>query len=261
MKASTMSICIVTFRQRGEMVRKLVADIRQRVPEDVDIILAINGNNNEDMPDWYRRSMLELCMMHKNVYPIFCPEFKSLSKLWNTLVIFSKTQYNFIICDDVEYGSHEIYQKVLNHINTTEDEFFTINGEFSHFVCTKNMLHKVNYFDERLSAFGEEDGDMHYKHIEATGKRIPSLSIPNIFNKAAYYFRNEKIETFVDNKPKYNREVANLMYVADPNGIVNPMDPTKTPVKKIAENTPQYPHEMFVIKNKHNIEKFEKVIF
>ena len=75
MKASTMSICIVTFRQRGEMVRKLVADIRQRVPEDVDIILAINGNNNEDMPDWYRRSMLELCMMHKKVYPILCPEF------------------------------------------------------------------------------------------------------------------------------------------------------------------------------------------
>jgi hypothetical protein len=125
----------------------------------------------------------------------------------------------------------------------------------------RRIVHKVNYFDERLSAFGEEDGDMHYKHIEATGKRIPSLNIPNIFNKAAYYFRNEKIETFVDNKPRLNREVANLMYVADPNGIVNPMDPTKTPVKKIAENTPQYPHEMFVIKNKHNIEKFEKVVF
>jgi hypothetical protein len=123
------------------------------------------------------------------------------------------------------------------------------------------MLHRLNYFDERLCGFGEEDGDMHYKHIEITGNRIPSLNISNIFNKAAYHLRNEKIETFVDNKPRLNREIVTLMYMIDPSGIINPMDLTNTPVKKIAENTPQYPHEMFVIKNKHNLEKFEKVIF
>jgi len=258
---NSMSICIVTFKERMEMVKSLVKRIREQVPDSVDILLAVNGNNDEDMSNSYRKNMLEFSASYNNIYPILCPEFKSLSKLWNTLVIFSKTEYNFIICDDVEYGDGQIYNQVLNHINKTHQEFFTINGGFSHFVCTKSMLHKVNYFDERLSSFGEEDGDMQYKYIKTTGERIPYLIIPTIFNKASYHLKNTKIETFTDNKPKFNREVATMMYAKDPNGIINPMDPTRTPVTKIVEDTQQYPHEMFVIRNKHNISKFEKVIF
>ena len=94
-----ISIGIVTFRERKHLVEELIKQIRKYTPDTVDILLAVNGNNEELMPESYRQEMLDLSKQYKNIYPVFCPEFKSLSKLWNTLVIFSKTKYNFIICD------------------------------------------------------------------------------------------------------------------------------------------------------------------
>lgn len=260
MNETNLTIGIITFRQRNELIRELIAKIRCSVPESVDIILAINGNNEEDMPEEYRQEMLDLAKKYVGIYPIFCTQFTSMTKLFNTFVIFSKTEYVFIMGDDVEYGGPHIYNTIIQHINTTGQQFFTINGGFSHFVCSKSMLHKLNYFDERLSSFGNEDGDMHYKHIITTGKIIPTLFIHGIFNKAAYNLRNKNIETFVDNKPRLCQEVMNWMYKFDPNGIINPMDPSRTPMTKVVPNDRQYPYEEFVRKNRHNIAKFEKLV-
>ncbi len=99
---NNLTVGIVTFKERRSLVQDLVQKIRSKFPETVDIVLAINGNNEELMDEDYRQEMLNLAKSYKNIYPIFCPEFKSLSKLWNTLVIFSKTDYNLILCDDTE---------------------------------------------------------------------------------------------------------------------------------------------------------------
>lgn len=255
-----LSIGIVTFRQRKELVAELIQRIRLTVPETVDILLTINGNNEEEMPDSYRIEMLDLAKQYKNIYPIFCPEFKGLSKLWNNLVIFSKTEYNFIVCDDVAWANPNIYNEIVNHINTTKQEFFTINHGFSHFVCTKSILHKIGYFDERLCGFGEEDADMHWRHMTKIGYSIPKLMIGGIYNIAAYNLKNEKIETHEDNKPLFNRKLIELLYEKNEiDGYPTLMCPF--PIKKIVSDIQQYPYEMFIKNNKHNIAKFEKVIF
>jgi hypothetical protein len=255
-----LSICIVTFKQRKELIKDLINKIRLQVPESVDVLLAINGNNEENMPDDYRIEMLDLVKSYKNIYPIFCPEFKSLPKLWNTLVIFSKTEYNLILCDDVEFLNSNAYNQILNYIEDTKTEFFTLNHGFSHFVCSKTILHKLGYFDERLLAFGEEDGDMHYRHIKMFGYRIPMFMISGIYNKAAYNLSSNNLDTHQDNKPKINREIFSHMYVEDViEGITTPLCPIK--IKKVFSDIIQYPHEEFVRKNKHNIVKFNKIIF
>lgn len=254
-----ITIGIVTFKERRLLVQDLIAKLRARFPESVDIVLAINGNNEELMDEDYRQEMLNLAKSYKNIYPIFCPEFKSLSKLWNTLAIFSKTDYNLILCDDTEVLNNNIYNDIMHVINSKTYDFFTINYEFSHFVCTKKCLHDIGYFDERLSAFGYEDMDMHYRYIRKNNKNIENVFINGIFNKATYHLKNDKIETFVHNKPKFCDEVVKLMYVNDPNGIVHPMD--KTPITKLWEDIQQYPYEMFARNNRHNVSKFEKVIF
>ena len=104
-----ITIGIVTFRERKSLIQDLMEKLRKSFPESVDIILAINGNNEEIMDENYRQEMLNLAKLYKNIYPIFCPEFKSLSKLWNTLIIFSKTEYNLILCDDTEILNNHIY--------------------------------------------------------------------------------------------------------------------------------------------------------
>jgi hypothetical protein len=253
-----ISIGIVTFRQRSHLIKDLIKQIRGYIPEEVDILLAVNGNNEEDMPNDYREDMLKLSLEYKNVFPIVCPEFKSLCKLWNTLVIFSKTEYNFILCDDVISQNPSVLKEIDEYITRSKSEFFTINNQFSHFVLTKTMLHNLGYFDERLSGFGEEDGDIIHRYIEVYGTRMPDIRIDGLYNKGSYELRNEKIETHIDNKPRFNREFIMKKYVHDPNGIYG-MSPI--PVRKVIEDYQQYPHEMFVINNKHNIAKFDKIIF
>lgn len=258
MKVNTnITIAIVTFKQRAELVKQLVHQIRQHVPDTVDIMLAVNGNNEEEMPEEYRQQMLDLSKQYKNIYPIICPEFKSLCKLWNTLIIFSKTEYIFMICDDVVYDNPKTLLIVESFIKNTGSEFFTINNQFSHFVLTKNIMHKLGYFDERLCGFGEEDGDIVHRYIEVFGQRMPDIEIQGLYNKASYELRSENIETHIDNKPRFNREFAGFKYKQDPSGIRG-MSPV--PLVKVLDDYQQYPYEQFVRNNKHNISKFQKVI-
>jgi len=254
---NNISIGIVTFRQRAHLVKKLIDQVRSSVPDSVDILLAINGNNEELMPEDYRQEMLDLCKQYINIYPIFCPELKGLSKLWNTLAIFSRTEYIFIICDDVVYNNPNTLEIVQNYIQQTGCTFFTINNQYSHFVFTKTQLHQLGYFDERFIGHGEEDGDIVHRYTEIYGNRMADIHIPGIYNLAAYDLRNDKIENHIDNKPRFNREFQMLKYKEAPNGIYG-MSPV--PLVKVMDDYQQYPHELFVLNNKHNLAKYSKVI-
>jgi hypothetical protein len=259
---ANISICIVTFKERLEDIKRLISQIQNdNKIKGVDILLAVNGNNEEDMPDDYRQEMLKLALRTPNCYPIVCAEFKSLPKLWNTLAIFSNTKYNFIICDDVEYTSPTILSEIASFAESTREEFFTINGGFSYFVLTKQKLHELGYFDERLIAHGEEDGDIVHRYIKKYGKYIPSVTINGISNKASYEpeFNNKKVDCHINNKPTFNREFAKQIYQDDPFGITG-MSPTPLSIKEGMEVTNQYPYEMFVLRNKHNIAKFDKIL-
>lgn len=255
-----LSICVTTFKQRKDLVRDLIHKIKSLVPNDVDIILLVNGNNEEKMPNDYRRDMLQMCYSYDNIYPIICAEFKSLSKLWNTGVIFSGTEYNLVLSDDVEFLNPNAYQQIVDHIKNSDDEFFTIGHQFSQFVCSKSILHELGYFDERFSAFGEEDGDIHYRYKKMFGSDMPVVFVDGIWNKGAYSLSSENLETHIDNKPKLNREVFKLMYeINESEGIPTRLSPD--PLLKTKPDIQQYPYEKFVRNNAHNIAKFDKVIF
>lgn len=259
MKLGDLSICLVTFRQRRELVKSLIAKIREYSPNEIDIILAVNGNIDEQMPDDYRLEMLDLSKQYKNIYPIICPDFMSLSKLWNTLIIFSKTEYNFVMTDDLYLNNPNVFESIVNSIKYSEEGFFTINNGFSHFVTSKTFMHEIGYFDERLLAYGEEDGDLVHRYIKMYKRSVPNLSIPELRNLAAYNLRMNDTEYHIDNKPTVNREIAKLKYKDDPNGIKG-MNPTPISQTGILEDYQQYPYESFVRKNRFNIKKFEKII-
>ena len=254
-KNTDFSICITTFREREELVKKLITNIRN-FTKNHDIIVLINSNNEEKMDETYRQNMLSFCASVNRCYPIVCPEFKSLSKLWNTGVIFSNTEYNLVLNDDTNIENPESFEIISKAIIENCKELFTINGMFSHFVITKTLLHKLNYFDERLIAFGEEDGDLVHRYILNYNQNVPSLFIEKFNNTHAYDFSSKNLETHIDNKPRFNREFANLMYKEDPTGVCG-MNPT--PIKKVIDDIRQYPYEMFVNKNKHNIKTFKQI--
>jgi len=252
---SNISIGIVTFKERRDIIKSLIHDIRTHSGEDVDILLMINGNNEQHMDDDYRIEMLNLCLSTKNCYLFICPEFKSLPKLWNNIVIFSHTKYNLIIGDDVIYNRNVI-SDIEDYINYTNSQFFTINYGYSHFVITKEMLHLIGYFDERFLALGEEDGDILHRHIEIFNRPVDNILIDGIYNAARYDCKPVNSEIYIDNKPSINKKIRESKYTQDVNGIKGMWD---YPLRKIWEDYQQYPYEMFVNKNKKNIKKFESL--
>jgi hypothetical protein len=253
-----LSICITTFKEREEIVKTLISQIRDKAGIDNDIIVAVNGNNEEKMDDRYRKRMLQFFSEQKNCYPIFFPEFKCLSKIWNTLVIFSSTEYNLILNDDVIFENADIVDAIEKKVTKTGTTFFTINNSFSHFVITKTELHNLGYFDERLIAFGEEDGDMVHRYIIKYGRSIPTAPAHGLHNFHAYEKSSNNLDVHIDNKPRFNREFIYKKYIRDDiNGIYG-MSPF--PVKKTLDDIQQYPYEIFFIKNKHNIKHFQTII-
>jgi len=252
-----VSIGITTFEEREELVYKLIDDIKNIAP-DIDIIITVNNKVLGNASEGYRQRMLAYCSSINNCYPIFCPEFKSLSKLWNTIVIFSKTEYNLILNDDVEINNQLCISRIEQAINETDHEVFTINGGWSHFVITKHLLHDIGYFDERLIAFGEEDGDFVHRYINKYGMVVPALLVDGIRNICAYDRSDANTENHIHNKPVINRKIAECMYREDSNGICG-MSPV--PVRKVMPDLQQYPYEIFFIKNKHNISKFTNIDF
>ena len=168
-----LTIGITTFKRRLESVEKMI-DFIKKCDKDIIINLAINGEVDEDFDEDYRQGILNLCKKHNNIFPFFCQEFRSLAKLWNNLVIFSKTEHNLILNDDLVFNESQNFVEIIKQIISQNPKIglFTINGSFSYFVITKKQLDDVGYFDERFLLHGEEDGDFVYRFIEGKANSI-----------------------------------------------------------------------------------------
>lgn len=169
------SIGITTYDKRYEKyLKKLIISIRNNI--DHDIILAVNGNFNEKFNSEYRKDLLSFVSNFENIYPIFFPEFRSLSKLWNTILIHSTTKYNLILNDDLIID--DIFWKNLK----ISDNSYKINGSWSHIFLNREEINEVGWFDERFLGIGEEDGDFEYRYFHKYKKHFNSLTMNGIIN-------------------------------------------------------------------------------
>lgn len=258
------SICIITFKKRFESLKRMI-DFTRRCDQNIPIIIGINGEVDEDFDDEYRKGILNLCGSYKNIYPFFFQEFRSLAKLWNNLVIFSKTEYNFILNDDILFDENQNYITHLNSVllNNKEVGIFTINGSFSHFMISKTLLDDIGYFDERFLLHGEEDGDFVFRYIERNGNYPPNLNLPIMINIHQTGTKDEttktsNVELGYANKPKFNQEFTLTKYKYNPGATISGM--YGRPHERVMGDEGQYPYEKFFLKNKKNFKKFISII-
>lgn len=253
-----ITICITTFKRRLPLFKKLIESIKNFYP-DIEILVAINGENEESVDDNYRYEVLSFIASKKNVIPIMFTEFRSLSKLWNTMVVLSKTNYNLILNDDLCFNNENTISDIQSFIEKDKCiGLFTINGSWSHFVISKVELDKLGYFDERLLSIGEEDGDMTWRYINIYNKNIQQLTISNIYNLACdYNIPPKNMKVYVDNKPKFNSVFINKYKYKENNYGIKGM--FNKPSEKILQDEKQYPYEMFWLKNKFNIRNGDKI--
>ena len=247
------TIGITTFSNRLPDIIKVVGQIRMY--SAVDIIITVNGNYKEEFNEEYRVSILELCIKHKNVYPIFFPAQRGLAKMWNTAIIHSKTDWVLLLNDDIEITSNEFFTTLESNIVNQDADICRINGTFSHFLIHKKTIDIIGWFDERLLGFGEEDGDIIFRYIEIYNKNVCEWSINGIISFNSWV-RDENIRPGVSKYSAFNREHiflgSNPKYIKSTDGVgIEGM--FGAIYKKNVPDIIQYPYEQFYENNKNNL--------
>lgn len=198
-----LSVGIVTYSARFEKFFKPLVRSIKKIEPDIEVLVQVNGDYGKGLDEEYRKQMLHFCAEHKNVYPFFWTEFRSLAKLWNNCLINSSNNWVFITNDDVLINNLSVFQQIRNHLNNKNGETFKINSSWSHFVANRDEIERLHWFDERLLGVGNEDGDMQFK-FECHFGRMHNLPVSGINNIISHERCLEGIQKVNKKYSKFN---------------------------------------------------------
>jgi hypothetical protein len=197
---NNIDILITTFEKRYDLLVKLIESIRRFT--DCNIILLINGELEKEIPELYRKNILQLCLNTTNIIPYFFTEFVGLSKMWNRGVISSNKEYQLILNDDLLFNKNILDNIELNNIN----DILTINNCFSHFIINKKFLQEFDYFNEYLLGVGFEDSDFVRRY-----KKLYSKDVPTLYDDSISHSRSKITTDSVYNRNIYDN--LNLIHI------------------------------------------------
>ncbi len=182
MDKNQYSIGVVTYHARFETYFKPLVRQLVRIFPDKEIICVINGHPDRTLQITYLSKVVSFLKSFQNVRYLTYDTNQSLSKCWNQVIILSPTEKVLMLNDDTEVSDlfrNELETPIQNN------EVFTLNRSWSHFVISKTIIKKVGWFEERFPSIGQEDGDYAYrmamKNIEL--KNINCVGIRNFIAK------------------------------------------------------------------------------
>ncbi|MFZ5524742.1 MAG: glycosyltransferase family 2 protein [Pseudomonadota bacterium] len=241
-----ITIGITTFEARFD---RYFVPLLKRIREctNNEIVVAVNGENNRAFGEKYRSNILKCMAEYENVYPVFFPRFRGLSKLWNSIVIHATHDHVLMLNDDIMIENPNFMNNVSDSLSRNEGKTFLINRSWSHFLINREELDALGYFDERLLGIGEEDGDMTWRYIKQFGEAIPSFKIKGFQNFAEETVRSYKpvnIQTHSGTKySQFNRKFIHEEKYSQTDEGIRGMFDTAVVLKDPGEN--QYPYERF----------------
>lgn len=241
-----ITIGITTFEARFD---RYFVPLLKRIREytDNEIVVAVNGENGRPFGAEYRRRLLNCVADYENVYPIFFPQFRGLTKLWNSIAIHATHDHILMLNDDIMIESRNFMNDVCDSLRRNEGRTFLINRSWSHYLINRVELDALGYFDERLLGIGEEDGDMSWRYIKQYGESIPSFKIKAFQNFAEESVRSYKpvnIQTHSGTKYSlFNKKFIHEEKYAPAADGIKGMFETAVVMKEPGER--QYPYERF----------------
>lgn len=176
------SIGIVTYVKRYEKYFiPLIKQIKYFRP-DIEVIVQVNGEHKQDFNPQYRSEILRFCSNYDNIFPSVHPNFRSLSKLWNSCLINSSNNIMLLLNDDITISSHLFFDNLEKIILSDDIDCFKINSSWSHVVLNRKQVNEIGWFDERFLGVGEEDSDFEWRWQNSTKKPFMKLNVPYIIN-------------------------------------------------------------------------------
>lgn len=236
-----MDIVITTFESREKIVIELIDSIRSYVNNR--IILIINGEKDGIINEDYRKNILNICLKHINIIPIFFTELRSLSKMWNIGIINSTSKNILILNDDLLWVGNLI--KDIETQLDLIDDIKLINYSFSNFIVNKTFMNEIGYFDEKLLGFGFEDSDICMRYYEKTGNVIGNIQTTSIKNLNST-IKHENIRNIWGKYSMVNNEYFRKKYEY-------PLSRIYKCGQRLLPNENPYPLESYYLNNRNNL--------
>lgn len=248
-----LTVGITTFKERYEKFFIPLINCIREIDNEIEIIVAINGNNKETFDQEFRKKILYFLSEKNNVYPVFFPEFRGLSKLWNTILVHSTNDIVFMCNDDIYIQNNEIFKIIKDIVINYKFSSFKINTSWSHIVLDRNEVDMLGWFDERFLGIGDEDDDFEWRYEKNFGNRIKNVKIPGIINyQDREYIPSVSQETCDGKYSLFNRSfMLHHKYEINPAGQKKGI--CEQPLIEKLPNLKQYPYEYFFKVNKNSI--------
>ncbi len=243
------AIGITTFKKRFKSLSRLVNSIRNQ--GTFPIVLAINGEYDSEFDESYRQDILELAASTPYCSVFMFPKFRSLSKLWNTILQTSPCEWNLILNDDVHIAKNHFDLNTFCSSITSgiqENTVYAINGSWSHFFVNKNTIEDLGWFDERLLGIGEEDSDMFWRFL-GNGCNVYKVFFDGVFNLPDGA-ELSGIKKGISHYSEYNKNYITEKYESNPDGIEGMFQEKK--IQKI-QDINFYPGEIIYRENNHKL--------
>lgn len=173
------SIGIVTYINRYEEFFVPLVKQLERVFPDVEKNYVLNGFYDQGRQQKYLAGAKKFLAGTSASSVIAYDEHQSLAKCWNRLVINSQADRILIMNDDVRIS--RLFRWMLEP-QVGRFDTAVINGSWSHFVITKDVIRKIGWFDERLAGVGFEDADYGLRLALAAGQsQMPRSYLHSLF--------------------------------------------------------------------------------
>ncbi len=242
----SLSIGITTFERRFESYFVPLVEQLRAMNADIELVIAVNGEHRRRFSESYRADLLGFLSAKPNTFPIVFPQFRGLTKLWNSIIINASNEHVLILNDDVAITKKQFLKKVQRALTRSRGRSFTINRSWSHFVISRDEIDRLGYFDERLLGIGEEDGDMAWRYRDHYGCALKDYAISGISNFSEATMEERPTNVACHSGGKYSqfnrRFIYQSKYREDSQGIKGMFD---TPMTIQDPGQPQYPHERF----------------
>lgn len=223
------SIGVTTYSYRyKKFLIDLISEIRQY--NQNEIILAVNGNYKEIFNEEYRKNVLELSAKYNKIFPFIYPNFRSLSKMWNNIVINATNEYVLLLNDDTTITSPIFFTEIQQNIEKYQTSF-RMNNMFCYFVIKKCELNEMGWFDERFLGIGWEDTEFIARYEKYFNKKFLNIN------------GTSGIKTYIDRENVIINQRKNDKYSQFNQDVF----------KKNLPSIQQYPYEKFYWENKDKL--------
>lgn len=204
-KINDYAVGVVTYVDRYESYFKPLIKQLTEVFPDKEIVCVINGHPDKTLQTQYLKAVTKFLSQFDNVRYMAYEEHQALAKCWNKIILLSYAPRVLMLNDDIKLDL--FFRKNFEKLLKQHPDFFVINGSWSNFLISKEIVKKAGWFDERLLGCGDEDGDYMFR-MSAVGLPLTNLPAHGIINYVAPQTNAgwQKFSTESNKRAKYNEE-------------------------------------------------------